>query len=380
MKKFKRKFPLTIIMAMAFVLAMGTVVLTGCGDTASAPEEPEPIINPITGIESDEELPARPVVVSIPNAPDGAVPQSNISYADIIYEFPVEGMLTRLQAVYFTEFPEKFGPIRSVRYYFVDLAREYKAAHVGYGWGKKAKGYMEECGIPHINGMQDTDLFYRVEDKAAPNDAYIDWSSIQERADSEGWFDQPQKIKPFKFRDKEWKAEQKAAKAEAEEIIAQKGDSKAQEDIDAVAEAEAVLAEPEKATSVKVSSIGCNSECRYNEETKLYDRYWYGEPYVDKETGEQLSFSNIIVQYVHSDRMVDSETGLLDEKGRLEIDMAAGGDALLFTKGEVVKGKWSRRDLDSRTIFKDENGKQFRLTPGKTWVYVVDQNLDCTYE
>lgn len=379
MKKLKRRFPLIMIAAMALVLAMGMTVLTGCGETAQ-PSEPEPIINPITGLESDEELPARPVVVSIPNAPDGAVPQSNISYADIIYEFPVEGMLTRLQAVYYSEFPDKFGPIRSVRYYFVDLAREYKAAHVGYGWGKKAKGYMEECGIPHINGMQDTELFYRVEDKAAPNDAYIDWSSVQERADKEGWFAEPQKIRPFKFRDKEWRAEQKAAKAEAEALIAEKGDSKKQEDIDAVAEAEAVLAEPEKASSVTVSSIGCRSECKYNEETKLYDRFWYGEPYVDKETGEQLSFSNVIVQYVHSDRMVDSDTGLLDEKGRLEIDMAAGGDALLFTRGEVVKGKWSRRDLSSRTVFKDENGKQFRLTPGKTWVYVVDQNLDCEYK
>ena len=78
--------------------------------------------------------------------------------------------------------------------------------------------------------------------------------------------------------------------------------------------------------------------------------------------------------------MVDEDTGLQDEKGRLEINMAEGGKAVLFTNGECIEGTWSREDLGSRTIYKDSNGRQFRLTPGKTWVYIVDQNLSCSYE
>ena len=384
MKKQKSKIPVLVVIAALAVLGLGAgiVAMTGCGGGGTGEvAEPEPIVNPLTGavLESEEDLPIRPVVVSIPNAPDGAVPQSNISYADIIYEFPVEAELTRLQAVYYTDFPEKVGPIRSVRYYFINVAREFKACHVGYGWGKKAKFYMECCGIPHINGMQDSQLFYRVDDKAAPNNAYIDWSSIQERADKEGWFDERVNIKPYKFRDEKWAEEVKAAKAEAEALIEEKGDSTEPEDVEAVEKAEAILAEPEYAKSVHVSSSGCNSECVYNPETGLYDRYWYGDPYVDKETGEQLSFSNVIVQYVKSEIMTDKETGELDHKGRLQIDMAQGGDAMLFTQGEVVKGTWSRKDMDHRTIFKDENGNQFRLTPGKTWIYVVDQKMNCDY-
>ena len=384
MKK-KSKLPIVIVVAAVAVLglAAGMVAMTGCGDgNPIAVEEPEPVINPLTGIEveSEDALPVRPVVVSIPNAPDGAVPQSNLSYADIIYEFPVEAQLTRLQAVYYSQFPDKFGPIRSVRYYFVDVAREFKACHVGYGWGKKAKPYMEKSGIPHINGMQDYDLFYRVTDKSAPNNAYIDWSSVEKRADEEGWFEERVNIKPYKFRDEAWEEEVKAEKAEAEALIEEKGASEDPEDIEAVEKAKAIVeAEPEYAKSVHVSSSGCNSECIYNEETGMYDRYWYGEPFIDKETGEQLSFNNVIVQYVHSDMMTDSETGEVDYKHRLEIDMAQGGDAMLFTQGEVVKGTWSRKDMDSRTIFKDKNGKQFRLSPGTTWIYVVDQNMNCDY-
>ena len=380
----KRNLKYIFAAAFIMILAMGTIALTGCGggdDTGQ--KEPEVIINPITGfeVESEDALPARPVQVSIPNDTYGAVPQSNITQADIIYEFPVEGELTRLQAIYYSDIPDKFGPIRSVRYYFVDVATEYKACHVGYGWGKHARNYMKSNNVPHINGMQDTDLFYRVSDKQAPNDAYIDWSSVEKVADKEGWFDERQKIKAWKFRDDAWKAEQEQAKADAQAVIDEKSDSTSEEDIAAVEEAQAILnAEPEKATTLSVKALGCNSRCDYDEESGKYLRFWYGEPYVDKETGEQLQFDNILVQKVHSDIMTDDETGMTDPKGRLTIDMFAGGDALLFTQGEVVKGTWSRDTVDDRTIFKDENGKQFRFTPGKTWVYVLDQDKEFSYE
>lgn len=377
-KKWLKK---AAVLLLVIIVGAGTLMLSGCGDNGGIASAPEKIINPITGdeVESEDSLPARPVMVSIPNDTYGAVPQSNISYADIIYEFPVEGELTRLQAVYYSKFPDEFGPTRSVRYYFVDLAREYQAAHVGYGWGKRAHSYMQSSDIPHINGMQDTDLFYRNSEKTAPNDAYIKWSDIQARADEEGWFSERKTIKAFKFRDDEWKAAMKEQKAEAKDTVKKLKDSGDSEDQAAVSKAEALLAGPEKASSLTVKSLGCNSECVYNEETGKYDRFWYGEKYVDKETGKQLSFANVLVQKVHSDIMIDEETGLEDEKGRLEINMNSSGEALLFTNGEVVKGTWSKKTPDSRTIFKDENGKQFRFSQGKTWVYVLDQNMTLDY-
>ena len=375
-RKSTKRLAIAFAVALVAVLAAGTVILTGCGGSGGeTAEEPQIVINPITGIEMPDGLPARPVQVSIPNAPDGAVPQSNISYADIIYEIPVEGQLTRLQAIFYSQFPDKGGPCRSVRYYFIDLAREYRAFHVGYGWGKKAHGYMHDAGIPHINGMQDTDLFYRVDFKDAPNDAYIDWSSI------ETWdgYNDEKTLRAWKFRDDEWKA----MKKEAKKVIEEKGDSDDPEDIDAVKEAESLLAEPEKATEIHVHSdvaAANTSACSYDEENGVYTRTWFGEPYIDRETGERMEFQNILVQYVHSQPMIDEETGLDDHKGRIEIDFNSHGDALLFTNGEVIKGTWSKKNPDARTIFKDENGRQFRFTQGKTWVYVIDQNMELTYE
>jgi len=90
------------------------------------------------------------------------------------------------------------------------------------------------------------------------------------------------------------------------------------------------------------------------------------------ETGEDITCSNIIVQKVTS--------SVLDNKGRLKIDMCAGGDAVLFTNGVAVEGTWSRADLDSRTVFVDKEGNEFKLTPGATWVEVMDQSCDLSYK
>lgn len=382
-KTSKRRLTSIFALTFAVILTAGTIVLTGCGDKGGSDtsSEPEPVINPITGIEVEGELPARPVQVSIPIDNYGALPQSNISYADIVYEMPAEGQMTRAQAIFYSEFPDFVGPVRSVRPYFVDVATEYKACHVGYGWGKNARSNMESNNVPYINGYddKDNDLFYRDPDRSNPDDACIEWSNIEQRAEEEGWFEETKTIKPFKFRDDEWKAEQKEAKADAEAVIEEKGSSDDPEDVKAVEKAKALLADPEKATSINVSSNGTKSAFEYDSESKNYAHTQYGEAYIDKETGEQIKVDNVIVQKVHSNIMTDDATGASDSKGRLEIDMYAGGDALLFTNGEVVTGTWSREDVNSRTIFKDEDGNQFRLTPGKTWVYVLDQNYTLEY-
>ena len=96
------------------------------------------IISPLTGQLYEEELPARPLIVSIDNVGD-AIPQSWLSKADLVYEFPVEGKQTRLLAVYYGQFPDEFGPIRSTRPYFVDLTREYKGIFLAHGWSPDAK-------------------------------------------------------------------------------------------------------------------------------------------------------------------------------------------------------------------------------------------------
>ena len=322
---------LVIIMGIIGAVAFGGKIIGGLPDI----EEKTVYIDPLTGRESEEELLARPLVVSIDNVGE-AIPQSWLSMTDIVYEFPVEGKQTRLQAIYYGQFPEEFGPIRSTRPYFVDLAREYKAVFLAHGWSPQAKEYLMSGVVPYINAMNSDCEFYRVDDKSAPHNSYIKWDEVKSKMEEQGWLDERQEIRPFAFL---------------------KG---------------AQVNDGEAAGTVEFRYSGSECEFTYDAKTGEYTRTLSGKEYVDHETGEPITTYNILVQKVSS--------SVLDSKGRLSIDMCEGGEAMLFTGGVVVKGTWSREDLDSRTVFTDTEGNEFRLTPGNTWVEVVDGNCNISYE
>lgn len=319
---------------VATMIIISLILLGGCGK--GEPEAKVTYTNPLTGEVSQEDIEAaRPLIVSIDNVGD-AIPQSWISKADLVYEFPVEGEQTRLQAIYYGEFPSEFGPIRSTRPYFIDLVREYKGIFLGHGWSPEARDYLLSDVVPYINAMNSDCEFYRVDDKTAPHNSYIKWDEVRAKIDEQGWWNEKQNLKSFKF--------------------LKDGEESSGKRVDYVA----------------FSYGGSNCEFTYDAESNKYIRTISGEEYIDKETGKSVKVSNVLVQMVTS--------GVLDAKGRLSIDMCAGGDALLFTNGKVVKGSWSREGLDSRTVFVDKDGNKFKLTIGNTWVEVADQNCNIAYD
>ena len=178
-------------------------------------------------------------------------------------------------------------------------------------------------------------MFYRSSDRAAPHNSYTTGKDVWNLIREKGW-DEEQEVREFQFfRD---------------------GQSQ----------------EGKTAVNIDINYPVNENNYKYDEETGLYGRSVGGEVYTDKETGEQITTRNILVQKVKSK--------VLDEKGRLKINMTAGGDAMLFTNGTVAEGKWSREDLDSPTIFTDKEGKEFKLNVGTTWIQVVDDNTEISYK
>ena len=188
--------------------------------------------------------------------------------------------------------------------------------------------------------------FYRVDDKDSPHDSYLDWSEVKRKIDENGWWNEKVEIRPFQF---------------LEEVVDDEDTKKKDKDKDK--DESAVVGEA--ATYITVNYGASNCEYTYDPETKLYTRTIDGYDYVDRETNEPVTVSNILVQRVTST--------VLDYKGRLGIDMCAGGQAVLYTNGVAIEGTWSKADLDSRTIFVDKDGNEFKLQVGRTWVQVADQ-------
>jgi hypothetical protein len=95
-------------------------------------------------------------------------------------------------------------------------------------------------------------------------------------------------------------------------------------------------------------------------------------PDVDRLTGRQLHFENVIVLF--ADHEVVSPTNL-----DIHLNQDRSGDALLFRDGMLFHIKWSTRAADDRdknrsqhpVVFLGPDGKPIPLKPGHTWVLVV---------
>ena len=102
----------------------------------------------------------------------------------------------------------------------------------------------------------------------------------------------------------------------------------------------------------------------YDEASGTYLRYQFGEPQIDEMTQEQLAVKNIIVQYC-SWKKYDDNAEYLD------IDVVNGGTGTYITSGKAIDVTWSKDDPWGVTKYRDGNGDEIKLNPGKTWVLIV---------
>jgi len=55
--------------------------------------------------------------------------------------------------------------------------------------------------------------------------------------------------------------------------------------------------------------------------------------------------------------------------GRLSLDLDAGGEAILFQKGQQIKGQWSKKSGDVIRFM--SSGQEVPLVPGVTYYNIV---------
>ncbi|NDJ75964.1 MAG: DUF3048 domain-containing protein, partial [Chloroflexi bacterium] len=98
------------------------------GDMIGPEEYPEGI-NPLTGLPvyDPEVLLRRPILVKVVNAPDMARPQWGLPQADVVWEYWMPGGFTRFAAIFYSQSPERVGPIRSLRMPDFELAHIYNS-------------------------------------------------------------------------------------------------------------------------------------------------------------------------------------------------------------------------------------------------------------
>lgn len=344
-KRNKNK-PIIILVILLIIIA-ATVIVVQAGIFSKTIKDDEEVvnaaeivnnavdgINPLTGLKlNDDHLP-RPVMVSTDNDSYLSRPQSGIGEADMVYELPIEGGGSRFEMVFYSQLPSKLGPARSARPYIVRLAEELDAVFVHNGWSPQAKALLQTGVIDNIAAIEHWDAFYRTTDRNIPHNCYADSEKVEEVAESLGYWD-PVEVRSFKFLS---------------------GDSEVSGNT---------------AESVNVNYVAEKNQYAYDEELGQYKRFTGGEEFIDLETQEQIVVSNIILQKVGIE--------VLDDEGRLAIDLLAGGQGKLFTQGKIQDITWSKDSYEDRTIFKDLSGNEIELTPGVTYIHLVDYTCNEDY-
>ncbi len=288
------------------------------------------ILSDFTGEWIDEKFENKRALCIMINNLSDAMPQSGIQKADVTFEFPVEGGITRYLCVFqdYTDL-EKLGPIRSARHYYVYTAIMLDAYYAHYGWSIFAEDAIKTTGMDNLNGLTlDGIMYYRDNSRNAPHNVYTNSDYIQAGLDSMGYRDEHTSSydRMFKFNTKDTN-----------------------------------IGNGTTANKVSLSfSNYQNPWFEYNKEEGLYYRFQYGGKQIDDNTGEQLHYKNVLIFAVEMPEIVD---------GLLDADLYSGGEGYYATNGEYQSITWKR---DGDVIkFYTEDGEQLKMNPGNTFVEVM---------
>jgi len=281
-----------------------------------------------------KEVSHRAVMASIENSAQ-ARPQSGILEAPLVYEFLVEGGITRFLALYWSDIPEKIGPIRSLRPYMITIAQEYNALLLHAGASPDGFDLIKELEYKSLDQIYNGKYYWRDEQKSIPHNLYTGKYRIYEYLNDMALVEYENR---FNFEEIMIISD---AKASAEEITV------------------------DYWGNYKVLY-------RYISEENKYKRYLNSldNPHLC-EDGSQIEISNIIVQFV--------DTSVKDEIGRLNMDLKSGGKTLYFKNGLVSEGYWEKSNEDY-TNFYDNDNNIVTLNPGKTWIQIVPINTNISYK
>jgi hypothetical protein len=295
-------------------------------------KEPIKFYAPYTGEEVDEKTSKNIAFMCIVENSKNARPQSGIIDADIVFETSAEGGIPRMLALFQKNSPAKIGPVRSMRPYFLELAREYNLPFGHCGYSEEARNLIHENKLMTLNEFVFTGFYWRERDRKAPHNLYTSASKLRKIVENLDYVKCPSVH--LEFERNYWNSDNLD---EAKEI------------------------------QLKVNR---NYTADYSFKNGKYYKSMNSKEAVNKEDTIQLSVSNIVIQF--------TTIKLQEDNLHLDIALRGEGDGYVISNGKITKMKWSKDSIESKTILRDGNGLEIPLNVGNTWWHIVDKSSKLT--
>ena len=264
-----------------------------------------------------------------------ARPLSGISQADIIVEMPVTlNGITRIMAIFQCE-PfgnaqggESFeiGSIRSAREDFLTFVTNFNAIYAHWGGEAGALKKLDNGILDNIDAMKyEGTVFYRKNSVPRPHNGFTTIELLEDKAEDLG-YDLNNSFAGF-IRDND---------------------------------------RPERNLSNLANSIlidyasPYNVEWAYDENENVYNRKKGGEAELDRNTGEQVKASVVVLMRTASKVLsVDY----------ISVKTTGEGEAEFYQNGIKTSGVWRNNNNDLK--FYDATGQEMKFVPGKMWMHFV---------
>lgn len=302
---------------------------------------PQPTYGPLTGLPVASDAAAQqPVIgVMIENLYPDARPQSGLGQAGVVYEALAEGGITRFLAIFQEPLPSIIGPVRSLRPYYLDWGLEYNIPVAHAGGSQPALAQIPTSGLKDINALTyDGSYFYRGGNRVAPHNLYTNSKMLTALDTKLGYAVAPM------FQTLPRKADKPQSPASHPHI------------------------------TIPFSGGPYAVQYDFDPATDSYKRSMGGAPHIDKNTNQQITVKNIVVEFVPTSYATQP-----DGKPETDMNLIGTGAAWVFNDGGVTMGSWNKSSNSAATTLADANGRPISFTRGTTWYEVVPVGNAVTY-
>jgi hypothetical protein len=314
--------------------------------TATASPSPTPDTTatcPLDGLPLAEgaELIEPALAVQIENHP-AARPARNLGNADMVVETTVEGDTTRFTGIFHCDATDGMtGPVRSARYYSIDLWQDLGVLTVGFGRSNGAHARFVAAGMPYPDGMAGWPWYQRWGPRAAPHNLYVDLEAMREALMTN-----------------------EALGRMADRVDALRPPFTFDHDVELPADGRSV-GELHIATA-RSWQFGWTWDIDRDE----WLRSDAGQPIVDEATGERLGAATLLVQRVTQETVYgDPDPG--GNPRRLH-HLVGRGDGTVFVDGRAFDVRWERPSAADGTRWTHAGSDEpVILPPGRIWWHIL---------